>query len=107
MKVLSSQLCVLILGTVVNHEENSERKNGEQEFQDVREETLGGVNHEGKFFEMAEIEHMFAELQETMSSIRMELSAEESIKEKGKKAVRKVVTECRKTLLLRYQKKRM
>ena len=36
-----------------------------------------------KGFEMAEIEHMFAELQETMSSIRMKLSAEESIKDEG------------------------
>ena len=63
--------------------ENSEKNNGVQEFQDVREETLGEVNHKKDVFELAEIEHMFAELQETMSSIRMKLSAEESIKDEG------------------------
>ena len=84
-KVLSSLSCVLILGTLVNHVESSERKNGVQEFQDVRGETLGERNQKEKVLEMAEIEHMIAELQETMSSIITELSVEESIKAKGNK----------------------
>ena len=84
-KVLSSLSCVLILGTLVNHVESSERKNGVQEFQDVREKTLGEVNHKEEVLEMAEIEHMIAELQETVSSIIMEHSVEESIKAKGNK----------------------
>ena len=56
-----------------------------QEFQDVREETLGEINHKEDVFEMVEIEHMIAELQETLSSIIMEPSVEESIKDKGYK----------------------
>ena len=66
--------------------ENSERKNGVQEFQDVGDEALGEMNHKEEVSEMVEIEHMFAKLQETMSSISMELSVEEeSIKKKGSK----------------------
>ena len=84
-KVLSSLSCVLILGAVVSHVQTSERKNGVQEFQDVGDKTLVKMNHREEVSEMVEIEHMFAELQETMSSISMELSAEESVKKKGNK----------------------
>ena len=43
------------------------------------------MNHTEEVLEMLEIEHMIAELQETMSSIITELSVEESIKAKGNK----------------------
>jgi len=69
----------------VSHVENSERRNGVEEFQDVRDETLGETNHKEEVSEMVEIEHMFAELQETMSR----LSAEESVKKKGNKESKK------------------
>ena len=82
-KVPSNLSCVSILGAVASHVEDSERKNGVQEFQDVGDEALGEMNHKKEeVSEMVEIEHMFAELQETMSSISMELSVEESVKKK-------------------------